>query len=127
MAGARMVHYFPVSIPAHGVALNITVHSYGDLLEFVLTACRRVLSQSESYELTGYLKAALKEIEALPSVDAVAAAAAPEPAQTKPKNAVSANGVTAKVSSKPKPRKTAKATRKTASPSQAAAAKRAGA
>ena len=86
-----------------------------------------MLSQSESYELTGYLKAALKEIEALPSVDAVAAAAAPEPAQTKPKNAVSANGVTAKVSSKPKPRKTAKATRKTASPSQAAAAKRAGA
>ena len=127
MAGARMVHYFPVSIPAHGVALNITVHSYGDLLEFGLTACRRVLSQSESYELIGYLKAALKEIEALPSVDAVAAAAAPEPAQTKPKNAASASGVTAKVPFKPKPRKTAKATRKTASPSRAAAAKRASA
>jgi hypothetical protein len=27
------------------------VHSYAGLLEFGLTACRRVLSQDESYEL----------------------------------------------------------------------------
>ncbi len=75
MAGARMVNYFPVSIPAHGMGLNITVHSYAGLLEFGLTACRRVLSQPESYELIDYLKAALKEIEALPSADGAAAAA----------------------------------------------------
>ena len=117
MAGARMVHYFPVSIPAHGVALNITVHSYGDLLEFGLTACRRVLSQSESYELTGYLKAALKEIEALPSVDAAAATAAPAPAQPKPPGVKTARA--------PKPRK-AMGTKKTvAAPRRAAAAKHA--
>ena len=28
MAGARMVHYYPVSIPYHGTGLNITVQSY---------------------------------------------------------------------------------------------------
>ena len=76
MAGARMVHYYPVSIPAHGMGLNITVHSYAGLLEFGLTACRRVLPQQESYELVEYLKAALKEIEALPSADGAAAAQA---------------------------------------------------
>lgn len=36
MAGARMVNYFPVSIPGHGMGLNITVHSYAGLLEFGL-------------------------------------------------------------------------------------------
>src|SRR3954452_12719736 len=73
MAGARMVHYYPVSIPYHGSALNITVQSYAGLLEFGLTACRRVLSQEESYELVEHLRTALGEIEALPSVDADAA------------------------------------------------------
>jgi hypothetical protein len=77
MAGARMVHYFPVSIPYHGSALNITVHSYAGLLEFGLTACRRVLSQDESYELIEHLRTALREIEALPPVDAVATAGVP--------------------------------------------------
>ena len=33
MAGARMVHYYPVSIPSHGSGLNITVQSYAGLLE----------------------------------------------------------------------------------------------
>lgn len=93
MAGARMVHYYPVSIPYHGSALNMTVHSYAGLLEFGLTACRRVLSQDESYELIEHLRAALREIEALPSVDVAAsdiAAASPpdratrEPARKKP-------------------------------------------
>ena len=65
LAGARMLHYYPVSIPYHGTALNITVQSYAGQLEFGLTACRRVLSQDESHELTGYLMAALQEIRAL--------------------------------------------------------------
>ncbi len=70
MAGARMVHYYPVSIPYHGSALNITVHSYAGLLEFGLTACRRVVSQEESYEIVANLQAALREIEALPTIHA---------------------------------------------------------
>jgi diacylglycerol O-acyltransferase len=87
MAGARMTHYYPVSIPYHGMALNITVQSYAGSLEFALTACRRVLSQDESYELVGYLRDALEEIRRLPSVDQVDDAAAaplaalPAPAQ----------------------------------------------
>jgi diacylglycerol O-acyltransferase len=68
MAGAKMVHYFPVSIPYHGSALNITVQSYAGLLDFGLTACRRALSQEESVELNEYLKEALREIEALPTI-----------------------------------------------------------
>ena len=70
MAGARIVQYYPVSIPYHGSALNITVHSYAGLLEFGLTACRRVVSQDESYEIVTHLHAALHEIEALPSIHA---------------------------------------------------------
>jgi len=76
MAGAKMMHFFPVSIPYHGSALNITVQSYAGQLEFGLTACRRVLSQEESYEMIEHLKAALREIETLPSVgEAVSGAA----------------------------------------------------
>jgi diacylglycerol O-acyltransferase / wax synthase len=89
MAGARMTHYYPVSIPYHGMALNITVQSYAGSLEFGLTACRRVLSQEESYEIVGYLRDALEEIRRLPSVEqvaepAVAAAASPEVAPPAP-------------------------------------------
>ena len=84
MAGAKMTHYYPVSIPYHGCALNITVQSYAGSLEFGLTACRRVLSQDESYELCGYLRDALEEIRALPSVgDASVAPAAAENAPAK--------------------------------------------
>jgi diacylglycerol O-acyltransferase / wax synthase len=65
MAGARMRHYYPMSIPFHGLALNITVHSYDGQLEWGLMACRRIVSQEESYELIEYLQDALKDIEAL--------------------------------------------------------------
>jgi diacylglycerol O-acyltransferase / wax synthase len=42
--GARMLTHYPVSIPAHGMALNITVQSYQDRLDFSLTACRDALA-----------------------------------------------------------------------------------
>lgn len=68
VAGGRMVRYYPVSIPYHGSALNITVQSYAGLLDLGITACRRVLSQDESHELVAHLQTALREIEALPAV-----------------------------------------------------------
>jgi len=71
VAGGRMVHYYPVSIPYHGSALNITVQSYAGLLDLGITACRRVLSQDESHELIAHLRTALREIEALPAVSEV--------------------------------------------------------
>ena len=69
VSGARMVSYYPVSIPYHGSALNITVQSYAGVLDFGITACRRVLSQEESYELIGHLRAALEQIKQLPSLE----------------------------------------------------------
>jgi len=42
-AGAKIVSYYPVSIPAHGMALNVTVQSYNGRLDYGLIACRRAL------------------------------------------------------------------------------------
>jgi diacylglycerol O-acyltransferase len=63
-----MLNYYPVSIPYHGSALNITVQSYAGSARVRLTACRRVLSQAESYELIANLRAALREIQGFESV-----------------------------------------------------------
>jgi diacylglycerol O-acyltransferase len=41
MAGARLDEFYPLSIPTVGQALNITVTSYIDRMEFGLTGCRR--------------------------------------------------------------------------------------
>jgi diacylglycerol O-acyltransferase / wax synthase len=88
MAGARMLHFYPVSIPYHAAALNITVQSYAGTMEFGITACRRVLSQAEAHELIGLLKEGLREIEALEpvaAVEAVESPAAKAPARARPK------------------------------------------
>jgi len=42
-AGAKIISYYPVSIPSHGMALNITVESYNGRLDYGLIACRRAL------------------------------------------------------------------------------------
>ncbi|MES2257666.1 MAG: wax ester/triacylglycerol synthase family O-acyltransferase [Pseudomonadota bacterium] len=42
-AGAKLASWYPVSIPVHGVALNVTVQSYNGSLEVGLTACRRAM------------------------------------------------------------------------------------
>jgi WS/DGAT/MGAT family acyltransferase len=68
MAGARMARYYPVSIPYHGVGLNITVQSYAGEMEFGITACRRVLSQPEVQELTEHLLGSLRELQRLAPV-----------------------------------------------------------
>jgi len=41
--GAKMLTHYPVSIPAQGLGLNITVQSYGDTLYFGITACKKAL------------------------------------------------------------------------------------
>jgi WS/DGAT/MGAT family acyltransferase len=40
LAGARVVHHWPLSIVGHGLGLNITVESYAGMLEFGLTTAR---------------------------------------------------------------------------------------
>jgi len=83
MAGARMAHYYPVSIPYHGVGLNITVQSYAGEMEFGITACRRVLSQPEVHELAQHLLASLRELQRLAPV-AVQETKLPAPVATAP-------------------------------------------
>ncbi len=46
-AGAPATHYFPVSIPYHGCALNITVQSYLDQLDFGIIACRQTVPDAQ--------------------------------------------------------------------------------
>ena len=42
LAGATIVHYFPVSIVTHGLGLNITVNSYAGWLEFGVIAAKEI-------------------------------------------------------------------------------------
>jgi hypothetical protein len=58
-----------VSIPGHGLALNVTVQSYNGVLEFGLTACRRAVP--DIGDLADYMVDAAHELGKL-----VAAAAA---------------------------------------------------
>ncbi len=43
LAGARLLHYYPVSTIVDGQGLNITVQSYRDTLDFGLVACRELV------------------------------------------------------------------------------------
>ncbi|QDZ26811.1 wax ester/triacylglycerol synthase family O-acyltransferase [Noviherbaspirillum sp. UKPF54] len=63
MAGARMASYYPLSIPLHGIALNITVMSYNGALEFGLIACRRAMPDVR--ELAKFMSEAHLELMAL--------------------------------------------------------------
>jgi diacylglycerol O-acyltransferase len=44
LAGARMLAYHPISAITHGLALNITVQSYEQALDFGVVACRSVVA-----------------------------------------------------------------------------------
>lgn len=48
MAGAKVLTHYPVSIPAHGQAVNVTVQSYDGDLYFALTACAKALPDADS-------------------------------------------------------------------------------
>jgi diacylglycerol O-acyltransferase len=59
-AGAKMLSYHPVSIPAHGMSLNITVHSYDGDLDYGLIACRRAVP--DIGDLGDFMVAAHREL-----------------------------------------------------------------
>ncbi len=65
MAGAKMLTNQPASIVVHGVALNITVQTYDQSLEFGLVACARALPGIG--ELAAQLETAFLEFQALPA------------------------------------------------------------
>lgn len=62
LAGAKMVASYPMSIPTHGSALNITVQSYCDNLDIGLTACRHTLPDVR--QLGDYIVSAFEELKA---------------------------------------------------------------
>ncbi|RZS32673.1 WS/DGAT/MGAT family acyltransferase [Herbihabitans rhizosphaerae] len=59
--GARLLGTYPVSIPYDGQALNITVTSYMDNLDFGLTGCRRSVPHLQ--RLLAHLETALADLE----------------------------------------------------------------
>jgi WS/DGAT/MGAT family acyltransferase len=65
MAGAKMLTNYPTSIVVHGVALNITVQTYNESLEFGIVACGDAMP--EVAELARHVQAAFDEFAALPA------------------------------------------------------------
>jgi hypothetical protein len=59
--GARLQASYPMSIAANGQALNITLTSSADSLDFGLVGCRRSVPHLQ--RLLGHLETALKELE----------------------------------------------------------------
>ncbi len=69
-AGAKILALYPVSIPIHGIALNMTVQSYQNGLDFGITADRRAVP--DVAELADGLAPALAELKAAAEVGAAA-------------------------------------------------------
>jgi WS/DGAT/MGAT family acyltransferase len=61
MSGSRLDAFYPLSIPTVGQALNITVTSYVDSMEFGLTGCRRYVPHLQ--RLLTHLGTSLDELE----------------------------------------------------------------
>jgi diacylglycerol O-acyltransferase len=60
--GAELLGMYPLSIVTHGQALNITVTSFGDSLDFGIVACRRSVPSAQ--RLIDHLDRALADLEA---------------------------------------------------------------
>lgn len=60
-AGAKVLAMYPVSIPVHGIALNITVQSYLDKLDFGITADRKAVP--DAGHLADLLLASMAELK----------------------------------------------------------------
>ena len=62
LAGARLLTWWPLSIPEHGLGLNVTVQSYAGSLDFGLVAARDVLPDPAAF--AGAMRAAFVELRA---------------------------------------------------------------
>lgn len=75
-AGSKVAAYFPVSIASHGCALNITLQSYVDRLDFGLVACKIAVPDVQNIadyivEEFGILERAVKAAEVAKNTTAV--------------------------------------------------------
>ncbi|MGZ4745429.1 MAG: WS/DGAT domain-containing protein, partial [Oryzihumus sp.] len=59
--GAQLEGMYPLSIPIHGMALNITCTSYDGQMGFGLTGCRRTVPHLQ--RLLAHLDAELASLE----------------------------------------------------------------
>jgi hypothetical protein len=59
-AGAKQVSTYPVSIPYHGMGLNITLQSYNGWLDFGVISCQKLMP--DIHELAQHMKNAHKEL-----------------------------------------------------------------
>jgi diacylglycerol O-acyltransferase len=85
MAGAKMLTNYPTSIVVHGVALNITVQTYNESLEFGLIACGQAMP--EVADLARHVQAAFDEFQALPATLEASPPTGPAPAKVATKKA----------------------------------------
>jgi diacylglycerol O-acyltransferase len=83
LVGARMLGYWPVSIPIHGLALNITVQSYAGSLDFGLIACRRTVPDVDA--IAAYIGEAFDALQAAPGPEALAGPAKGPKASRRPR------------------------------------------
>jgi hypothetical protein len=60
MAGAKLLHFYPVSALADGQGLNMTVQSYNGNLDFGFIVCRELVP--DVWLLTELLQDAMKEL-----------------------------------------------------------------
>ena len=111
VAGAKVLTLYPVSIPTHGMALNLTVQSYCGALDYGLTACRKTVPDLR--KLAGYLDESLQELhDAVFPRAARATAPAARPA-TPAKRAAARTGIRRSAAGKSAPRKPAPRAAKT--------------
>ncbi len=62
LRGAKLVEFYPLSIPFHGYGLNITVNGYAGTLNFGFTGCRDALPKLQ--KLAVYAGDAIEALEA---------------------------------------------------------------
>jgi len=68
-AGAKVIAHYPVSIPAHGLGVNITVHSYVDTFYLGITACAKALP--DAHRLRDDIRCAFEDLSTLLMPDLV--------------------------------------------------------
>ena len=95
MAGARMLTNYPASIVVHGMALNITVQSYGHSLDFGLMADGAAMPDVR--ELAEAVSVAFDDLRVLPQPGDPGHADTPEPGATVRAAQKAARGVGRKV------------------------------
>jgi hypothetical protein len=61
LAGARVVHHWPLSIVGHGLGLNVTIESYAGWLEFGVTTALAAVPRPGAF--AGDLLAAFRQLQ----------------------------------------------------------------